>query len=32
VHGLDPGSTTVTPCVTCHTFIHGSNVSPAFTR
>jgi DmsE family decaheme c-type cytochrome len=32
VHGLDAGSTTVTPCVTCHTFIHGSNVSPAFTR
>jgi len=32
VHGLDPGSTTVTPCVTCHTFIHGSNVSPALTR
>jgi DmsE family decaheme c-type cytochrome len=31
-HGLDAGSTTVTPCVTCHTFIHGSNVSPAFTR
>ena len=32
VHGLDAGSTTVTPCVTCHTMIHGSNVSPAFTR
>ena len=32
VHGMDAGSTTVTPCVTCHTFIHGSNVSPAFTR
>jgi predicted CXXCH cytochrome family protein len=32
VHGLDQGSTTVTPCVTCHTMIHGSNVSPAFTR
>ena len=32
VHGLDAGSTTVTPCVTCHTMVHGSNVSPAFTR
>jgi DmsE family decaheme c-type cytochrome len=32
VHGMDAGSTTVTPCVTCHTFIHGSNASPAFTR
>lgn len=32
VHGLDAGSTTVTPCVTCHTFIHGSNASQAFVR
>ena len=32
VHGLDPGSTTVTPCVTCHTMIHGSNASQAFIR
>lgn len=32
VHGLDAGSTTVTPCVTCHTMIHGSNVSQAFVR
>jgi DmsE family decaheme c-type cytochrome len=32
VHGVDQGSTTVTPCVTCHTFIHGSNASPAFIR
>jgi DmsE family decaheme c-type cytochrome len=31
-HGLDPGSTTVTPCVSCHTFIHGSNASQAFIR
>jgi DmsE family decaheme c-type cytochrome len=31
-HGLDPGSTTVTPCVTCHTMIHGSNASQAFVR
>jgi DmsE family decaheme c-type cytochrome len=32
VHGLDSGSTTVTPCITCHTMIHGSNVSQAFVR
>jgi DmsE family decaheme c-type cytochrome len=32
VHGLDAGSTTVTPCVTCHTLIHGSNASQAFIR
>ena len=32
VHGLDAGSTTVTPCVTCHTMIHGSNASEAFIR
>jgi DmsE family decaheme c-type cytochrome len=32
VHGLDPGSTTVTPCITCHTMIHGSNASQAFVR
>lgn len=32
VHGLDAGSTTVTPCITCHTMIHGSNASQAFIR
>ncbi len=32
VHGVEPGSTTVTPCVTCHTMIHGSNASQAFIR
>lgn len=32
VHGMDQGSTTVTPCITCHTFIHGSNASQAFIR
>lgn len=32
VHGLDAGSSSETPCVTCHTMVHGSNVSPAFTR
>jgi predicted CXXCH cytochrome family protein len=32
VHGMGQGSATVTPCVTCHTFIHGSNASQAFIR
>jgi DmsE family decaheme c-type cytochrome len=32
VHGELGGSTTVTPCVTCHTMIHGSNASQAFIR
>ena len=32
IHGLDAGSSSATPCVNCHTMIHGSNLSPAFTR
>jgi DmsE family decaheme c-type cytochrome len=32
VHGLDAGSASQTPCVSCHTMIHGSNVSQAFIR
>ena len=32
MHGMDVGSSSAPPCVTCHTMIHGSNVSPAFTR
>ena len=32
VHGVGMGSQTVTPCVSCHTMIHGSNVSQAFIR
>jgi len=32
VHGMDGGSTTTQPCISCHTFIHGSNMSAAFTR
>ena len=32
VHGLDAGSASQTPCVNCHTMIHGSNVSQAFIR
>jgi len=30
VHGHDPGSTSAAPCISCHTKIHGSNVSQAF--
>jgi DmsE family decaheme c-type cytochrome len=32
VHGIDAGSSTVTPCTSCHTMVHGSNVSQAFIR
>jgi len=32
VHGLDAGSNSATPCVNCHTMIHGSNASQAFIR
>jgi DmsE family decaheme c-type cytochrome len=32
IHGLDAGSNTATPCVSCHTMIHGSNASQAFIR
>jgi len=32
VHGMDRGSGTVTPCTSCHTMVHGSNVSQAFIR
>jgi len=32
VHGLDGGSTTVSPCIDCHTNIHGSNLSQAFIK
>ena len=32
VHGMDSGSQTVQPCVSCHTMIHGSNASQAFIR
>jgi DmsE family decaheme c-type cytochrome len=32
VHGMAPGSTTVLPCIDCHTFIHGSNMNAAFFR
>jgi DmsE family decaheme c-type cytochrome len=32
VHGLSAGSAEVTPCISCHTMIHGSNINPAFIR
>ena len=32
VHGMDAGSSTITPCINCHTMIHGSNISQAFIR
>ena len=32
VHGINAGSADVTPCISCHTMVHGSNVNPAFLR
>ena len=32
VHGLDAGSASATPCINCHTMVHGSNISQAFIR
>jgi DmsE family decaheme c-type cytochrome len=32
VHGMSAGSSEITPCTSCHTFIHGSNINPAFLR
>jgi len=32
VHGMNAGSAEVTPCTSCHTMIHGSNVNAAFIR
>lgn len=32
VHGIDAGSASSTPCISCHTMIHGSNLSQAFIR
>lgn len=32
VHGMNAGSAEVTPCISCHTMIHGSNINPAFLR
>ena len=32
VHGMNAGSAERQPCINCHTFIHGSNINPAFLR
>lgn len=32
VHGMNAGSTELTPCISCHTMIHGSNLNQAFIR
>jgi DmsE family decaheme c-type cytochrome len=32
VHGLGQGSAAIQPCISCHTMIHGSNLSQAFIR
>jgi DmsE family decaheme c-type cytochrome len=32
VHGMGAGSSELTPCTSCHTFIHGSNINAAFLR
>jgi DmsE family decaheme c-type cytochrome len=32
VHGINAGSSELTPCISCHTYIHGSNMNAAFIR
>jgi DmsE family decaheme c-type cytochrome len=32
VHGMNAGSAELTPCISCHTMIHGSNINQAFIR
>ena len=32
VHGMGAGSAEMAPCTSCHTYIHGSNINPAFLR
>ena len=32
IHSMNAGSSELTPCTSCHTYIHGSNVNPAFLR
>jgi DmsE family decaheme c-type cytochrome len=32
VHGMSAGSSEITPCISCHTMIHGSNLNPAFLK
>ena len=32
VHSMSAGSAELTPCISCHTMIHGSNINQAFIR
>jgi DmsE family decaheme c-type cytochrome len=32
VHGMGSGSAELTPCISCHTMIHGSNLNQAFLK
>jgi DmsE family decaheme c-type cytochrome len=32
IHGMNSGSQELTPCITCHTMIHGSNLNAAFLK
>ena len=32
VHSMSAGSSELTPCISCHTYIHGSNMNAAFLR
>jgi DmsE family decaheme c-type cytochrome len=32
IHGMGAGSSELTPCTDCHTYIHGSNMNVAFIR
>jgi DmsE family decaheme c-type cytochrome len=32
VHAMSAGSSELTPCISCHTYIHGSNINAAFLR
>ena len=32
VHGMNAGSAELTPCISCHTLIHGSNINQAFIK
>jgi DmsE family decaheme c-type cytochrome len=32
VHGISNASSDLVPCTSCHTYIHGSNMNPAFLR
>jgi len=32
VHGMNAGSQELTPCISCHTMIHGSNLNQAFLK